>query len=76
MLVCEILCKSTKKNAKWQILTAITLLKDGGKTAKKIVENYKPAFSTKEEFLAYKDSFYKREDRIVYDGGIAHVNID
>ena len=63
-------------NAKWQILTAITLLKDGAEKAKKIVKNYKPAFSMKEEFLAYKDSFNDSGDRIVYESDVARARID
>ena len=59
-------------NAKWQLATLNLLLSDGAKRARKIIESYKPVFSSKEEFLAYQDSINSSGDRIEYlkDGGV------
>ncbi len=53
-------------NAKWQLTMLLLLLKNGGERAKKIVQEFKPRFASKEEFLAYQDSLNKEGDKIVY----------
>ncbi len=61
-------------NAKWQITMISLLLGNGAERAKKIVEEYKPLFATKEEYLAYVDALNSSGDRIVYnDDGTANV---
>ena len=42
------------------------LLSDGAKRAKEIIENYKPLFNSKEDYLSYMDSLNKTGDRITY----------
>ncbi len=63
------------KNAKWQIVMLTLLLQNGGERAKKIVDEYKPAFSSAKEFLDYQDSLNDAGDRIVYKDGEAVVRI-
>jgi metal-dependent amidase/aminoacylase/carboxypeptidase family protein len=53
-------------NAKWQLTMLLLLLQDGGERAKKIIQEFKPRFESKEAFLAYQDSLNKEGDRIVY----------
>ena len=53
-------------SAKWQTATIKLLLENGGARAKEIIDNYKPSFSSKEEFLVYKDGWRKVGDRLVY----------
>ena len=49
-------------------------LGNGAERAKKIVEEYKSLFATKEEYLAYVDALNSSGDRIVYnDDGTANV---
>ena len=63
-------------NAKWQITMLTLLLENGAERAKKIVEEYKPLFASKEEYLAYLDSLNSNGDRIIYnEDGTASVNI-
>ncbi len=59
-------------SAKWQIAMLTLLLQDGGKRAKKIVQEYKPLFPSKEAFLQFQDSLESSGERIVYreDGSI------
>lgn len=54
-------------SAKWQLLMIKTLLENGAERAKTIKQNFKPAFSSKEEFLAYQDSLNDSGDRIKYN---------
>ncbi|MBQ8290969.1 MAG: amidohydrolase [Clostridia bacterium] len=53
-------------NAKWQVAMLIALMGNGAELAKEIVENYKPVFASKEEFLAYQDLLKQKGDRIEY----------
>ncbi len=53
-------------SAKMQMAMLHILLSDGGKRAKSIIENYKPLFKSKEEYLSYMDSLNKSGDRIEY----------
>ena len=54
-------------SAKWQLVMLKTLLENGGERAKEIKKNFKPVFSSKEEFLAYQDSLNDSGDRITYN---------
>ncbi len=58
-------------SAKWQLNMLGILLKDGGKRAKEIKENFKPIFSSKEEYFEYIDSLMSEGDRIIYKEGVA-----
>ena len=60
-------------NAKWQLLILKTLLENGAARARSIIADFKPRFSSKEEFLAYKDSLEDRGDRIAYTENVAEV---
>ena len=63
-------------SAKMQLGMLLILLSDGGKRAKMIIDEYKPQFSSKEEYLRYLDSLNTSEDRIEYrDGESAIVNL-
>lgn len=53
-------------SAKWQLGILSLLMRDGGKRAYEIIENFKGAFSSKDEYLRYIDSLYKNGDRITY----------
>ena len=55
-------------SAKWQVLLLRLLLENDALRAKEVIENYKPFFNSREEFLRYKDSLRKRGDRIEYMG--------
>lgn len=64
------------KSAKWQIAMLELLLSDGAARAKKVIEEFKPVFATKEEFFAYQDSLNTSGDRIVYrEDGTAEIKI-
>ena len=54
-------------SAKWQLLMLKKLLENGGERAKLIMKNFKPRFTSKEEFLAYQDSLNGDGDRITYN---------
>ncbi|MBE7041781.1 MAG: amidohydrolase [Ruminococcaceae bacterium] len=63
-------------SAKWQVALAVKLLENGAEKAKKIVADYKPQFASKEEYLAYLDSFDDSGDRITYhEDGTASVRL-
>lgn len=53
-------------SAKWQLNMIGLLLKDEGKRAKEIKDNFKPLFNSKEDYFEYIDSFVSEGDRIVY----------
>ncbi len=52
------------KSVKWQLCMAKLLLENGGARAKEIIENFTPAFESKEAFLAYQDSLNSSGNRI------------
>lgn len=62
-------------SAKMQLGMLYLLLSDGAKRAKEILQNFKPRFASKKEFLDYVDSLNLQGDRITYDGEKAVVNI-
>lgn len=53
-------------SAKWQVATVKLLLENGAKRAKEIIANYQAPFSSKKEFLAYKDGQRQQGERIKY----------
>ena len=55
------------KCAKWQLAMTAVLLGNGAERAKQIVDNFKPLFASKEDYLAYVDALNADGDRIVYN---------
>ncbi len=53
-------------SAKMQMGMLLLLLSNSAKRAKKVIEEYKPQFASKEEYLAFMDSLSKSGDRIDY----------
>ena len=63
-------------NAKWQMAMLNLLLGNGAERAKKIVEEFKPTFASKHEFLNFLDSLNSDGNRITYnEDGTANVNL-
>ena len=62
-------------SAKWQVELAYTLLSNGAERAKKIIADYKPQFSSKEEYFEYIDSISSEGDRISYADKKAEVKL-
>ena len=54
-------------SAKWQVGIIQELLKGDGERAKKIVENYKAPYQSKEEFFEFKDKINSNGERITYE---------
>jgi metal-dependent amidase/aminoacylase/carboxypeptidase family protein len=54
------------KSAKFQIQLLRKLLENGGEQAKKIAEEYKPLFKTKEDYFAFVDKMEREGDCIAY----------
>lgn len=63
------------KCAKWQLAMLTLLLGKGAERARQIIADFKPQFSSKEEFLAYKDSLNDSGDRITYTDKSAEVRL-
>ena len=63
------------KCAKWQISMLTLLLRDDAKRAYKIKSEYKPLFSSKEEFLKFQDDICDSGNRITYTDGGATVRL-
>jgi len=64
-------------SAKWQLAMLHLLLKDDAARAKQIIADYKPAFPSREAYLAYIDSINSSGDRITYhDNGVAEVQFN
>ena len=52
------------------------LLSNGAEKAKKVIEEFKPRFNSKEEYLAFLDDLNSSGDRIEYiDSDSVNVNI-
>ncbi len=65
------------KNAMWQINMLHMLLTDNAVRAKKIIEDFKPLYESKEAYLAFIDSLDTSGDRIEYHAdGTASVRCD
>ncbi len=63
-------------SAKLQMGMLYLLLGDGAKRAKKVVENYKPLFESKQAYLDFMDSLVDTGERIEYsDDGNAKVRL-
>ncbi|MBO7310067.1 MAG: hypothetical protein J6U86_01595, partial [Clostridia bacterium] len=63
-------------SARWQLCMLCMLLKDNAERAYKIIEEYTPLFSSKNEFLAFMDSLNTSGDRISYnEDGTASVKL-
>ena len=56
-------------SAKLQLGMLLILLSDSAKRAKKIIDEFKPQFASKEEYLAFVDGLSKSGDRIDYSNG-------
>jgi metal-dependent amidase/aminoacylase/carboxypeptidase family protein len=64
------------KCAKWQVAMLDLLLSDGAARAKNVLDEFKPLFKNKEEFLAYQDSIESSGDRIEYlENGEARIKL-
>ena len=64
------------KCAKWQVAMLDLLLSDGASRAKNVLDEFKPLFKNKEEFLAYQDSIESSGDRIEYlENGEARIKL-
>lgn len=53
--------------AKWQVMMAYLLLKDGAERAKKIVAEFEPQFASIKEYLDFLDTIDRDGDRITYN---------
>ena len=62
-------------SAKWQVTMLTLLLENGAGRARKILEQARPAFASKEEFFEYIDRFTVRGTRITYEDGKATVRL-
>lgn len=58
--------KACVASAKLQLGMLFLLLSDSAKRAKKVIEEFKPQFKSKEEYLDFVDSLNKSGDRIDY----------
>lgn len=64
-------------NAKWQFAMVKLLMENRAERAKQIVADFKPQFTSKEDYLAYMDSLNTSGDRIDYhEDGTASVKLD
>lgn len=63
-------------SAKLQLGMLLILLSDNAKRAKKVVDEYKPMFATKQEYLDFMDSLSSSGDRIEYDDNGKFVKVD
>lgn len=63
-------------SAKWQLAMLYLLLKDNGAKALQIKKDFKPLFSTKEEYFKYLEKIESSGDRITYlENGTAKVKL-
>ena len=63
-------------SAKWQLAMLYLLLKDNGAKALQIKKDFKPLFSTKEEYFKYLEKIESSGDRITYlENGRAKVKL-
>lgn len=62
------------ENAKFQLGILYILLSDGAKRAREIIEEFKPQFASKDEYLAFVESINSSGNRIEYgDGNVVKV---
>ena len=62
-------------SAKWQLAMLLVLLGNGADRAKKIISDFKPIFSSKEEYFDYIEKIYSTGDRITYTGDMCEVRL-
>ena len=60
----EAACVTT---AKWQLAMVKLLLENGAERAKYVLKEFKPLFTSKDEFLSFLDSLDTSGDRIIYN---------
>lgn len=63
-------------SARWQLAMLFLLLGNNAECARRIVADYKPRFSSRDEYLAYVDSLCRDGERITYRDGGAEVVFD
>lgn len=56
-------------SAKMQLGMLLILLSDGAKRAKMVIDEFKPIFASKEEYISYMNNLNKSGDRIDYSKG-------
>lgn len=62
------------ENAKFQLGILYILLSDGAKRAREIIEEFKPQFASKDEYLTFVESINSSGNRIEYgDGNVVKV---
>ncbi len=62
-------------SAEVQIYMLFEFLKDGGKKAREIIDNYTPMFKTKEDYFKYLETFKSSGNRIEYSDDNATVKL-
>ena len=62
-------------SAKWQLGMLLLLLENNAERAYKVINEFKPMFKSKKEFLDYIDSINSKGERIIYQEGKAEVII-
>lgn len=64
-------------SAKWQLAMLFILLDNNAEKAKQVISEFKPQFSSKEEFLSFVDSLNKKGERIEYneDETVIKINL-
>ena len=62
-------------SAVWQLSMLEVLLGGNCERAYKVIEEFRPLFTSKEEFLRYKDTLNASGDRIIYRDGIAEIRL-
>ena len=68
--------KATLDTAKLQLAMLWLLLSNGAERAKKIISEFTPRFASKDEYLSYVQSIFKKGDRITYnEDGTATVEL-
>ncbi len=64
-------------SAKWQLAMLLLLLSDNARRAKEVIAEFKPLFSSKEEYFKYVEALTSSGDRIAYaEDGTATVKIN
>ncbi|MBR5453044.1 MAG: amidohydrolase [Clostridia bacterium] len=63
-------------SARLQLAMLYILLRDGAERAKQVVEEYKPLFKSKEEYLSYVDKINRTGDRITYNEDETSATVD
>lgn len=63
-------------SAKMQLGMLLILLSNNARRAKQIIEEFKPQFSSKEEYLAFIDGFHRTGNRIEYSDDETTAKVD